>query len=101
MASIQQLNDLKKSIEKQIDKLIASLPPVADAAGDDVEPEKMTPRQKLDKQLEEANDKLIKLNEYLVGAPLNKVDRRRVQVANYINALKRGGQLSPNLEVVR
>ena len=45
--------------------------------------------------------KLIKLNEYLVGAPLNKVDRRRVQVANYINALKRGGQLSPNLEVVR
>jgi len=67
MASIQQLNDLKKSIEKQIDKLIASLPPVADATGDDVEPEKMTPRQKLDKQLEEANDKLNKLNEKIAG----------------------------------
>jgi len=36
MASIQQLNDLKKSIEKQIDKLIASLPPVADATGDEM-----------------------------------------------------------------
>jgi DNA repair exonuclease SbcCD ATPase subunit len=73
MASLQQLNDLKKSIVKQIDKLIASIPPVADAAGDDTEPEpekeevKMTPVQKLEKQLEANNEKLTKLSEKIAG----------------------------------
>jgi hypothetical protein len=74
MATIKQLQDLKKNFEKQIDKLIASIPTdAADAAraeDTDAEPEtdvKLTPIQKLEKQKETANEKLTKLNEKIAG----------------------------------
>ena len=64
MASVQQLKALKQSIEKQIDKLIASIVPVADAAGDDEEPEpekeevKLTPLQKKKAELTKLLEKI-------------------------------------------
>ena len=62
MATIQQLQALKQNMNKQIDKLIESLPK-SDDAGNDSEPEevKLTPLQKLEKRLETANEKLLKL----------------------------------------
>ena len=74
MATVKQLQDLKKTFEKQIDKLIASISTdAADAAGEDAEAEpekgdvKLTPIQKLEKQKETANEKLTKLNEKIAG----------------------------------
>jgi hypothetical protein len=72
MVSIQQLMALKESLMKQIDTAFAPLlTDAAHAAGDDAEAEhedtKLTPRQKLEKQLETANDKLTKLNEKIAG----------------------------------
>jgi DNA repair exonuclease SbcCD ATPase subunit len=75
MATVKQLQDLKKTLEKQIDKLIASIPTdAADAArAEDTEDEpekgdvKLTPIQKLEKQKETANEKLTKLNEKIAG----------------------------------
>lgn len=73
MATVKQLQALKKTFETQIDKLIASIPTEsADAAGEDAEAEpetdvKLTPIQKLEKQKETANEKLTKLNEKIAG----------------------------------
>jgi hypothetical protein len=71
MASIMQIQALKKSLIEQINTAFAPLlTEAADAAGDDAaEPEepKLTPHQKLEKQLETANDKLTKLNEKIAG----------------------------------
>ena len=72
MASVQQIQALKESLLKQINTAFAPLlTEAADAAGDDAEAEheeaKLTPRQKLEKQLETANEKLTKLNEKIAG----------------------------------
>jgi len=74
MATIQQLQALKQNMNKQIDKLIESLPKPADAAGNDSEPEtedKLTPLQKLEKRLEAANEKLSALTSKKVTAKTN------------------------------
>jgi len=73
MASIKQIQALKKSLVEQINTAFAPLlTEAADAAGDDAgaeheEDAKLTPRQKLEKQLATANDKLTKLNEKIAG----------------------------------
>jgi hypothetical protein len=47
-------------------------------------------------------EKLRKLAEYLDWtAPIHEQLLHEVQVINYLNALKRGGQLNDNLEVMR
>jgi len=73
MATIQQLQDLKKTLNKQLDKLIESLPKPADAVDEDSEPEKekLTPIQKLEKRLEAANEKLEALTSKKVTAKTN------------------------------
>ena len=66
-STIQQLQAFRENMNKQLDKLIASIP----AEGKEVETEKtdvkMTPLQKLTKQLEEQQSKLTKLNEKIAG----------------------------------
>lgn len=66
-STIQQLQAFRENMNKQLDKLIASYP----AEGKEVETEKadvkMTPLQKLTKQLEEQQSKLTKLNEKIAG----------------------------------
>lgn len=66
-STIQQLQAFRENMNKQFDKLIASIP----AEGKEVETEKadvkMTPLQKLTKQLEEQQSKLTKLNEKIAG----------------------------------
>jgi len=73
MASIQELNALKQTLINQINTAFASVitKPVT-TAGDDSEAEaepevKLTPIQKLEKQLETAQEKLDKLNEKIAG----------------------------------
>ena len=46
-------------------------------------------------------EKLDRLDHYLTFCPPEEQWRRSVQVANYINALKRGGQLDGELKVQR
>jgi hypothetical protein len=73
MASIEQIQALKKSLVEQINTAFAPLlTEAADAAGEDVDAEndeeaKLTPRQKLEKQLTTAIVKLTKLNEKIAG----------------------------------
>ena len=66
-STLQQLQAFRENMNKQLDKLIASLP----AEGKEVETEKtdvkMTPIQKLTKQMEEQQSKLTKLNEKIAG----------------------------------
>jgi hypothetical protein len=63
----QQLQAFRENMNKQLDKIIASFP----AEGKEVETEKtdvkMTPIQKLTKQMEEQQSKLTKLNEKIAG----------------------------------
>jgi len=61
---IQLLQELKKTQEKEIDKIIASLSTHAATAAvvEDAEEIKLTPIQKLEKQKETANEKLAKLD---------------------------------------
>ena len=65
MASNEQMQALKKSLIAHIEKAFAPL------LAEDVEAEpaeaKLTPRQKLEKQLAEAEEKLEKLNEKIAG----------------------------------
>ena len=58
MALVQIVSDLKKAMEKLIDKSFADLLKDAPAAEEEV---KLTPLQKLEKRLEAANEKLEKL----------------------------------------
>jgi len=72
MASVEQIQALKESLIKQINTAFAPLlTKAADAVGEDVDAEneeaKLTPRQKLEKQLATATDKLTKLNEKIAG----------------------------------
>ena len=71
MASLQQIQALKESLIVQINTAFAPLlTEAAPAVGDDAaehEETKLTPRQKLEKQLATANDKLTKLNEKIAG----------------------------------
>jgi hypothetical protein len=72
MASIEQIQALKQSLIKQIDTAFAPLlTKSASAVGEeDAEHEedaKLTPRQKLEKQLATATEKLTKLNEKIAG----------------------------------
>ena len=89
MATVKQLQDLKKNFEKQIDKLIASAPTeTADAAGEDTEAEpetdvKLTPIQKLEKQKETANEKLTKLNEKIAGGKSKIPDKDEENKAKF------------------
>jgi len=66
-STLQQLQAFRENMNKQLDKLIASLP----AEGKEVETEKadvkMTPIQKFTKKLEEQQSKLTKLNEKIAG----------------------------------
>jgi hypothetical protein len=66
-STLQQLQAFRENMNKQLDKIIASIP----AEGKEGEPEKtdvkMTPIQKLTKQLEEQQSKLTKLNEKIAG----------------------------------
>ena len=66
-STLQQLQAFRENTIKQIDKIIASFP----AEGKEGETEKtdgkMTPIQKLTKQLEEQQSKLTKLNEKIAG----------------------------------
>ena len=79
MASLQQIQALKESLMKQIDTAFATLlTEAAPAAGEDAaEPEdtKLTPRQKLEKQLETANDKLTKLLDKIAGGKSKTKDK--------------------------
>lgn len=45
--------------------------------------------------------KLHLLHKYLTISPREELPAREIRVANYINALKRGGQLNADLEVQR
>jgi hypothetical protein len=65
MASNEQMQALKQSLLKHIEKAFAPL--LTEDA--DAEPKEatLTPRQKLEKQLATANDKLTKLNEKIAG----------------------------------
>ena len=66
-STLQQLQAFRENMNKQLDKIIASIP----AEGKEGETEKtdvkMTPIQKLTKQLEEQQSKLTKLNEKIAG----------------------------------
>lgn len=66
-STIQQLQAFRENMNKQLDKLIASFPTEGKedvAENPDV---KLTPLQKLTKQLEEQQSKLNKLNEKIAG----------------------------------
>jgi len=45
--------------------------------------------------------KLARLKLYLETSPASEYDLRLIRVANYINALKRGGQLNMDMQVQR
>jgi hypothetical protein len=66
-STLQQLQAFRENTIKQLDKLIASIP--AEGKEDEAEKTdvKMTPIQKLTKQLEEQQSKLTKLNEKIAG----------------------------------
>jgi len=87
MVSIEQIQALKQSLLKQIDTAFAPLlTDVAHAAGEEeAEPEdtKLTPRQKLEKQLETANDKLTKLNDKIAGGKSKIPDKDEENKAKF------------------
>ena len=66
-STLQQLQAFRENMNKQLDKIIASIP--AEGKEDEAEKTdvKMTPIQKLTKQLEEQQSKLTKLNEKIAG----------------------------------
>jgi hypothetical protein len=66
-STLQQLQAFRENMNKQLDKLIASIP--AEGKEDEAKKtdDKMTPIQKLTKQLEEQQSKLTKLNEKIAG----------------------------------
>jgi hypothetical protein len=65
MASNEQMQALKQSLLKHIEKAFAPL--LTEDADADAKEATLTPRQKLEKQLATANDKLTKLNEKIAG----------------------------------
>lgn len=66
-STIQQLQAFRENMNKQLDKIIASIPAEGKEAETEKADVKMTPLQKLTKQLEEQQSKLTKLNEKIAG----------------------------------
>lgn len=87
MASLQQLQALKQSLMTQINTAFAPLlTEAAPAAGDEEaehEETKLTPRQKLEKQLETATEKLTKLNEKIAGGKSKIPDKDKENQAKF------------------
>jgi hypothetical protein len=82
-STIQQLHALRESMNKQIDKIIASIP--AEGKEEVVENAdvKLTPLQKLTKQLEEQQSKLTKLNEKIAGGKSKIPDKDEENKAKF------------------
>lgn len=86
-STLQQLQAFRENMNKQLDKLIASIP--AEGKEDEAEKTdvKMTPIQKLTKQLEEQQSKLTKLNEKIAGGKSKIPDKDEENKTNTENKI--------------
>ena len=86
-STLQQLQAFRENTIKQLDKIIASIP--AEGKEDEAEKtdSKMTPIQKLTKQLEEQQSKLAKLNEKIAGGKSKIPDKDEENKTNTENKI--------------
>jgi hypothetical protein len=86
-STLQQLQAFRENMNKQLDKLIASIP--AEGKEDEAKKtdDKMTPIQKLTKQLEEQQSKLTKLNEKIAGGKSKIPDKDEENKTNTENKI--------------
>jgi hypothetical protein len=104
MASIEQIQALKESLIKQINTAFAPLlTKSASAVGDDAgaeheEDAKLTPRQKLDKQLATATEKLTKLNEKIAGGKSKIPDKDEENKTKFEEVISKIGEKISELD---